>query len=113
MDGTAAEITTVSQSVAHVKMFSQPGIISSKDINLASKSMTEGDRRGQSQTASVFCTITCRHVPGYWFPGGECGATSQKHWGIRVGGPICGQCEILCAGFFMRRADTLIVSRGC
>lgn len=32
---TAAEITTVAQSVAHVKMYPQSEIISSKDVNVA------------------------------------------------------------------------------
>lgn len=68
---TAAEITTVAQSVAHIKMSSQPEIIFSKDMNLAScgwESTTEGDRRGPGQTARVRCTITGRLAPGYRFP---------------------------------------------
>lgn len=43
---TAAEITTVAQSVAHVKMYPQSKIISSKDVNVAAgacTSMTVGD----------------------------------------------------------------------
>lgn len=49
MVDTAAEITTVAQSVAHVKMYPQSKIISSKDVNVAAgacTSMTVGDWGG-------------------------------------------------------------------
>lgn len=67
---TDAEIKTVAQSVAHVKLYPQPKIIFSKDVNLAAcwESMTENDRRGLGHTACVRCTITGRHAPWYRFP---------------------------------------------